>query len=177
MKHCLLKNLLGILAADEACPCRTWSAIDCQLQASINTRQTYRWNLDLDDLLRVLLVIQTISEHVPKMAQRPLDAVCDSFFLALPEGEQGLNRQKASLRTLSSAAPLLFAFSSNPYPTSSCHTPSLSVTLITAVTPTQYRLVSSLKSTKSVTRLRTLELHPLNPKISFARLMIFHPSA
>jgi hypothetical protein len=47
----------------------------------------YRLNFDLDDLLGVFLVVQTVSKKVAKIPESTLYAICDGFFLALHQSE------------------------------------------------------------------------------------------
>lgn len=115
-----------------------------------------RWDGEQGTYLRILLIIQTVPQQVPEIAQRPLDRVRHRFLLTLFSPAQHASSASRSYRkrgadrgkrTLSIAMPLDFAFSKRPKPTSSWKTPSRRVTLTMAVTPTLYRWVWSLKST------------------------------
>lgn len=79
---------------------------------------TYWRNFHLDHLLRVVLVVQAITEHIAESLQSPLDRVSDGFLLSLVE--EGLSviqpkdvngGQQEESPTLSSAAPFPLTFS------------------------------------------------------------------
>lgn len=102
--------------------CRTWPtgvASDMRRYRRM-ARGKYLRCGHLDDFLSEGLVVETVSEEVSKVSQGTLHAVGDSLLLALHEVSpiHSLSNEK-KIPTLSNAAPLLFALSNIPYPTSS----------------------------------------------------------
>lgn len=64
------------------------SHFDCNRLSTHSIQRTcdaYRRDLDLRNLRKILLIVYTIPQDVPKIAKRPLQRICGSFFLSFLE--------------------------------------------------------------------------------------------